>query len=75
MATNRAATYAPPILCRLSKTTLADLVWELVATAPGVTCDNVEEKWAEVFRAAGRVAAPTADLRTISRARARVQGV
>lgn len=64
MAMNRPPTIAPRALLGMSKTTLADIVWQLAGTAPGVaSCDNEEQLWRVIRDAAERVRAPRADMR------------
>lgn len=63
MAANRPTTLAPSGLLRLSKTTLADLVWELVGTHPDVTsCDDHAELARILLAVASHVRASGADL-------------
>jgi hypothetical protein len=63
MAANRPTALAPHALLHLSKTTLADIVWELVGTHPDVTsCDDHAELARILLAVASRVRAPGADL-------------
>lgn len=62
---NRKPKCAPIALLGLSKTTLADLVWDLAGTAPGVeSCDDPADRWRAVFDRREPIGDP-ADLRRL----------
>lgn len=68
MAANRPTTLAPAALTRLSKATLADIVWELAAVAPGCTsCDDEAAIWNVIKDAAESVKASPSDMRFLAK--------
>lgn len=75
MSAPRQPKAAPRALLRLSKTTLADLVWELAAVSPEcVSCDDAFEVWRALEAAAEKLASPR-DRKTIKQAIERVVAI
>ena len=62
MATNRTPFAAPPALLRMSKATLADLVWELAAHAAD-SVDDFESRRRVIVERTALVHGPRSDIR------------
>ena len=65
MAANRPTTAAPQTLLQISKTTLADIVWELAGTAPGVSCDDHLSMLRTIRNAALKSSGSSADVKSL----------
>jgi len=64
MAANRTTKHAPQFLTRVSKTTLAELVWDLASVA-SPSCDDAEAVAGILLAGAKVIGAPRYDLRTL----------